>query len=102
MRFVCVHSLVYHMGMHESQRKPDEVAAEASDYMAVMRRLVDGPHRNRRFILNIDQTPVFFMMNAKRTLEVVGVRTVHVRTSTNGTKRAAGLSYLIGRSRNTG
>jgi hypothetical protein len=68
------------MGMHESQRRPDEVAAEASDYMAVMRRLVDGPHRDRRFILNMDQTPVFFTMNAKRMLEVVGVRTVHVRT----------------------
>jgi hypothetical protein len=74
------------MGMHESQRKPDEVAAEASDYMAVMRRLVDGPHRDRCFILNMDQTLVFFTINAKRTLEVVGVRTVHVRTSTNDTK----------------
>ena len=87
-RFVSAHSLVYRMGTHESQRKPDEVAAEASDYMAVMRRLVDGPHRDRRFILNMDQTPVFFTMNAKRTLEVVGVRTVHIRTSTNDTKRA--------------
>jgi hypothetical protein len=36
----------------------------------------------------MDQTPVFFMMKAKRTLEVVGVRTVHVCTSTNDTKRA--------------
>ena len=88
VRFVHAHSLVYRMGTHESQRKPDEGAAEASDYMAVMRRLVDGPHRDRRFILNMDQTPVFFTMNAKRTLEVVGVRTVHVRTSTNDTKRA--------------
>ena len=55
VRFVRAHSLVYRMGTHESQRKPDEVAAEASDYMAVMRRLVDGPHRDQRFILNMDQ-----------------------------------------------
>ncbi len=27
-------------------------------------------------------------MNAKRTLEVIGVKTVHIRTSTNDTKRA--------------
>ena len=27
-------------------------------------------------------------MNAKRTLDVVGVKTVHIRTSTNDTKRA--------------
>ncbi len=49
VQFVHAHSLIYRMGMHESQRKLDEVAAEGSDYMAVMRRLVDGPHRDRRF-----------------------------------------------------
>jgi hypothetical protein len=36
----------------------------------------------------MDQTPVYFMMNAKRMLEVVGVKAVHVRTSTNNTKCA--------------
>jgi hypothetical protein len=76
------------MGTHVSQRKPDKVAAEASDYMDVMRRIVVGPHRDQHFILNMDQTPVYFSMNAKRTLEVVGVKTVHVRTSTHDTKHA--------------
>ena len=87
-RFIRAHSLVYRMGTHISQRKPDEVAAEASDYMDLMRQLVEGPHRDRRFIINMDQTPVYFSMNAKRTLDVVGVKTVHIRTSTNDTKRA--------------
>ena len=87
-RFMRAHSLVYRMGTHVSQRKPEEVAAEASDYMDVIRRIVVGPHRDPRFILNMDQTPVYFSMNAKRTLEVVGVKTVHVRTSTHDTKRA--------------
>ena len=87
-RFIHAHSLVYRMGTHESQRKPDEVAAEASDYMGVMRQICEGPHRDWRFIINMDQTPVYFTMNAKRTLETIGVKTVHVRTSTNDTKRA--------------
>jgi len=87
-RFVRAHSLVYRMGTHESQRKPDEVAAEASDYMGVMRQICKGPHRDWRFILNMDQTPVYFTMNAKQTLEMIGVKTVHIRTSTNDTKRA--------------
>ncbi len=82
------HLLVYHMGMHVSQRKQDEVAAEASDYMDVMCRIVIGPHHDQRFILNTDQTPVYFLMNAKRTLKVVGVKTVHVLTSTHDTKHA--------------
>ena len=69
-RFVRAHSLVYRMGTHESQRKPDKVAAEASDYTAVMRRLVDGPHRDRRFILNMDQTPVYFCTECKEDIGV--------------------------------
>jgi hypothetical protein len=61
-QFVHAHSLVYRMGTHESQRKPDEVAAEAeaSDYMGVMRQICKGPHRNWHFIMNMDQTPVLF------------------------------------------
>jgi hypothetical protein len=85
-RFIRAHSLVYRMGTHVSQCKPDEVAAEASDYMDLMRQLVEGPHLDRRFIINMDQTPVYFSMNAKRTLDVVGVKTVHICTSTNDTK----------------
>ena len=42
-RFTCAHSLVYRMGTHISQRKPDEVAAEASDYMDLMRKIAEGP-----------------------------------------------------------
>jgi hypothetical protein len=36
----------------------------------------------------MDQTPVYFLMNSKRTLDVVGEKTAHIRTSTNDTKRA--------------
>ena len=53
-----------------------------------MRCIAVDPHHDQRFILNMDQTPVYFSMNANRTLEVVGVKTVHVRTSTHDTKRA--------------
>ena len=36
----------------------------------------------------MDQTPIPFTYNAKRTLELIGKRTVHVRKSTGDTKRA--------------
>ena len=86
-RFLSAHSLVYRMGTHETQRRPEEVATEAAEYMALVRQLLVGPHRDRRFILNMDQTPAWFSMSRKRTLEVIGVKTVHIRTSTNDTKR---------------
>jgi hypothetical protein len=56
--------------------------------MDLMRQIVEGPHRNRHIIINMDQTPVYFTMNAKRMLEVIGVKTVHICTSTNDTKCA--------------
>jgi len=87
-RFMRAHSLVYCMGTHQTQRKPEEVAAEALDYMNLIRALVLGPHRDRRYILNMDKTPVYFCMMRKKTLEVVGVKTVHIRTSTSDTKHA--------------
>jgi hypothetical protein len=57
-QFLHAHLLVYRMGTHKLQRKPDKVAGEASNYMVVMRILVNGPHRGRHFILNMDQMPV--------------------------------------------
>ncbi len=87
-RFMRAHLLVYRMGTHQTQRKPEEVAVEALDYMNLIRALLLGPHRDRRFILNMDQMPVYFCMTWKKTLKVVGVKTIHIRTSTSDTKRA--------------
>ena len=87
-RFLHTNSLVYRMGTHETQRKPDEVALEAAEYMNLMRPFLEGPNHDRRFILNMDQTPVYFTMTSKRTLDVVGVKTVHIRMSTNDSKPA--------------
>ncbi len=71
-RFVCAHSFDYRMGTHLLQRKPDEVEAEVKDYMRLIRPFIIGPHHDRRFIINMDQTPVYFAMSAKQTLELVG------------------------------
>lgn len=89
-RFVRSHSLVHRLGTHESQRSPAETAADAMDFMTTVARpkVLDQATRHPDYILNMDQTPIPFTYNAKKTLEVVGRRTVHVRKSTNDTKRA--------------
>jgi hypothetical protein len=58
--FLHAHLLANRMSMHICQRKLEEVEAEASNYMRLIRPLLFGPHCNRCFILNMDQTPVFF------------------------------------------
>jgi DDE superfamily endonuclease len=48
---------------------------------------VNMPGRDKRFIINMDQTPVFFSMTPKTTLDERGTRTVNVRASTGSTMR---------------
>jgi hypothetical protein len=71
-RWLVAHSMRYQMGTHTGQHPPAKVESKARKYMAYMRRIVLGGNRDRRFILNMDQTPVYFLMCAKRTLEVIG------------------------------
>ena len=63
------------MGTKESQRPPKEVGAKALDFIEPACKKVALP--DKRFILNMDQTPVFFSMHSKKTLEKIGVHTVH-------------------------
>jgi len=35
----------------------------------------------------MDQTPVYFSMSSKKTYELIGKKTIHIRTSTSDTKR---------------
>ena len=87
MRWIKRHSFVYRMGTHESQRAPAETSSLSADYIARMQPKLAEPNRSQDFILNMDQTPIPFTFNAKKTLELVGERTVHIRKSTNDTKR---------------
>ena len=87
-RFVASHGLKHSMGTHESQRDPRETATEALDYMQHVRVKLAQPNRHADYIINMDQTPIPFTFNSKRTLEMVGKKMVHIQKSTNDTKRA--------------
>ena len=65
-RFLARFSLVYRMGTKESQRPPHEVAGEALDFIENARARLVGC--DPRFIINMDQTPVYFSMHSKKTL----------------------------------
>jgi hypothetical protein len=53
------------MGTHTSQRLLAEVESEAFNFMRFVSIIVSGGNRDRRFIINLDQTPVFFSMSSK-------------------------------------
>jgi hypothetical protein len=76
--------------------KEEEATRAASNYMRLIRPLLFGPHRDRRFILNMDQMLVYFLMSTKRMLELVGKKTIHICTSTNDTRWATVAVTIVG------
>ena len=93
-RFVKKHSLVYRMGTHISQRSPELMENEARDFMADTRLDLIGEDRHQDYIINMDQTPVYFTLHRGRTLESRGKRTINIRKSTDDTRRVT-FAYTI-------
>jgi hypothetical protein len=80
-------NLVIHSKMHQAQKTRYAMEEIGRDFIASMvPRLVEAG-RDQRFIINMDQTPVFFSMTPKTTLQVRGSKTVSVRVSSDSTKR---------------
>jgi hypothetical protein len=86
-RWLQSHRFVIRCSTHESQRLPSEVMGEALDFVLGMRARFTYPFRHKDYILNMDQTPVFFSMVPKRTLAEKGGRTINVRKSSGSTIR---------------
>ena len=76
--FMTAHLFSYRMGTHTSQRPPAEVENKAFNFMRFVRRIISGGNRDLRFSITMDQTPVYFLMNAKQTFEVVGKNSPHL------------------------
>ena len=76
------------MQTNEATRAPAVVAGKALAFLLATRPLLVGPHRDKRYIFNMDQTPLWFSYHRSKTLQLRGATTVHVRKSTNDTRRA--------------
>ena len=61
---------------------------EALDFIITTHPKLTSPEQHQDFLINMDQTPIPFTYNAKYTLDIVGVRTVHIHKSTSDTKYA--------------
>ena len=60
----------------------------ATDFICVTWEKLQMSCRDKAYIINMDQTPVLFSYDPKKTIEVVGRRTLHIKKSTCDTKRA--------------
>ena len=87
-RFINVHGFLHWMGTHLSQRQPSEMEEIAADFICVTQEKLQMSCRDEAYIINMDQTPVPFLYDPKKTIEVIGQRTIHIRKSTCDMKRA--------------
>ncbi|KAG7368805.1 DDE superfamily endonuclease [Nitzschia inconspicua] len=72
---------------HTSQTDPNEMVLEAQNWLAIMRPIVSAPDVQQKFILNMDQTPMFLSMCPHSSLNLQGERTVNGRRTTDSGSR---------------
>ena len=60
----------------------------ATDFVCVTHEKLQMSCRDEAYIINMDQTPVPFSYDPKKTVEVIGRRTIQIRKSTFNTKHA--------------
>ena len=74
--------------MNEATCPLHEVYAQALDFLASTHLLLVGPHCNKQYIWNMDQTPLWFSYHRSKTLAKWGTKTIHVCKTSGDTKRA--------------
>ncbi len=87
-RFLKKQLIVHRLGTKVLQHPPIKAIQEATEFQQFIKPMLLGPERDLHFIINMVQTPVYFSMHPTRTLDVLGTKTVVIRTTTNDTKRA--------------
>ena len=90
-RWMKNNNLTIRAGTHQGQALPLTVASLATDFIVNIARpavSLDQPHRHKDFIINMDQTPVFFSMHPTKSVDRVGNKTINIRIAKNGSQRA--------------
>ena len=57
--FLDLHDLAYCLGTHQAQKSPILAHDDAVGFVKIMRPFLYGPSQDPKYILNMDQTPVY-------------------------------------------
>ena len=63
LHFLKCHLYGYCLKTNEAMRPPEETHQEATKFMAANCPLLSSPHHNKGYILNMDQTPLWFVVS---------------------------------------
>jgi hypothetical protein len=84
MRFMRKHKYVYCIRTNKAMRAPQEVCYKAREFLEFTCLLLIGPHHDRHWIFNMDQTPLHFSYHSSKTLEKHGTKTIQQGTGQRG------------------
>jgi hypothetical protein len=62
-RFVASHGIVHKVDTHQSQESAALMQVEASKWIEKVRPLLKASNRDERFIISMEQTPIYFFPN---------------------------------------
>ncbi len=74
---------------HQAQALPQTVLLTALDFIVnIARPAVSWEYRHPDFIMNMDETPVYFSMHPTKSVEKISMKTVNIRIAKNTGQRA--------------
>jgi hypothetical protein len=81
--------LTIRTGTHQAQELPQTILAAASDFIVnIACPAVSHSYRHPDFIMNMDETTVYFSMHPTNSVEKVGAKTINIRNAKNAGQRA--------------
>ena len=86
-RLAIANCLVDRAITHTSQALQADMEEQAKEWLTLTRPILQAPNVAKKFVINMDQTPVFMSMHSKRTLDLQGRRTITGRKTSNSTAR---------------
>ena len=84
--FMMQQGLTRRLAMHAALGPPEEAYEEAKGHLEVMVPIVNNTNCSPAFTLKMDQTPMWYAMTLKTTIECCGSHTVNVCTATGDSK----------------
>jgi hypothetical protein len=80
-RWMRKNNLTIRSGTHQAQAPPQTVTTSAANFfvnVAWPAVSLDQPHRHKDFIINMDETPVFFSMHPTKSVDKIGTKTINI------------------------
>lgn len=88
VRRMCIrNSVTIRRVTHTAQADPQDAIDLALQWIEYVRPIVSAPNVGKKWVMNMDQSPIWFSMNPKTTLDLKGAASINGRrTSETGTR----------------